>query len=206
VVAGWLAAGRAGTVTVFERAQRCCELVDRHPAWRKSETMTAMVCPDLSRVPMPGLPPPLSPRRVRRQPGARPDGVPLGVVAEAAMRADPRIVGPAAALESYLRRLPWTVQLFAAVDQDGAVRATAGCDVTAAAAGVFFVNTDPEWRSRGIAQAMTALALDAARTCGAEHASLDATGAGLRIYDRLGFAAVARATRFTGASRHADLG
>ena len=112
------------------------------------------------------------------------------------MRSDPRIEGPPATFADYLRSLPSTVRLFAGVDADGAVRATSGCDAFGPAASVFFVNTDPEWRGRGVGRAMTAVALDAARQRGARHASLDATGAALRIYERLGFESVTQATRF----------
>jgi len=65
-------------------------------------------------------------------------------------------------------------------------------------ASVFFVNTDPGWRRRGIGQEMTAAALRAARQSGARRASLDASDAGRSIYSRLGFEAVSPAVRFFG--------
>jgi predicted N-acetyltransferase YhbS len=60
-----------------------------------------------------------------------------------------------------------------------------------------FVNTDPNWRGRGIGQAMTAAALSAAQGLGAQHACLDATDAGQSIYSRLGFEPVTQTTRFS---------
>jgi GNAT superfamily N-acetyltransferase len=201
LVAALLADAHAGTVTVLNPAPWCGELIDRDPAWQEAEATTAMVRADLRNLPTGALPPPLSWRPVRRLPGDAADGVPLALAAEAALRADPRIAGPPAALASYLRGLPSSVELFAAVDPDGRVRATSGCTVTSAAAGVFFVNTDPEWCGRGIAQAMTAIALGRARRRGARHAALDATRAGVGLYTRLGFQPVARATTFTRVSR-----
>jgi ribosomal protein S18 acetylase RimI-like enzyme len=76
------------------------------------------------------------------------------------------------------------------------VRATCGCDVVGMAASVMFVNTDPAWRGRGIGRAMTAFALRAAKERGARHACLDATAAGVSIYQRLGFEVVTPTTRF----------
>src|SRR5262249_12877951 len=137
-------------------------------------------------------------REVRRLSDDAVEGVPLEQAVAAAMRADPRIDGPPAAFADYLRSLPPTAHLFAAVDaDDGAVRATSGCNAVGETASVFFVNTEPEWRRQGIAHAMTSQALAAALRRGARHASLDATGAGRRIYERLGFEAVAQVARFT---------
>jgi ribosomal protein S18 acetylase RimI-like enzyme len=87
------------------------------------------------------------------------------------------------------------IGLFAAVDGEGAVRATSGWGVFGTQASVIFVNTDPDWRGRGIGQAMTAAALRAAGDRGARQASLDATDAGRSIYRRLGFESAGRATR-----------
>jgi GNAT superfamily N-acetyltransferase len=190
----------AGTVQVLAEAPRCLEVMNEHPAWTRSETATAMVCPDLRTVPVVALPRGLTLREVRRLPADAADGVPLEQAVALAMRADPRIAGPPAAFADYLRSLPRTAHLFAAVDAGGAVRATSGCNVVGPTTSVFFVNTDPEWRGQGIGYAMTSQALGAARDRGARQASLDATGAGQRIYERLGFEAVTQATRFTVAS------
>ncbi len=96
----------------------------------------------------------------------------------------------------YLRALPAAIRLFAAVDEDGAVRATAGAGMFGNEASVMFVNTDPDWRRRGIGRAMTAAALRAARGCGALRAGLDASKAGTSIYVRIGFERVSPTTRF----------
>jgi len=61
---------------------------------------------------------------------------------------------------------------------------------------VIFVNTHPDWRGRGVGQAMTAAALRAAQNSGARRACLDSSDAGLSIYARLGFKTVARTKRF----------
>jgi ribosomal protein S18 acetylase RimI-like enzyme len=196
-IASLLSDAREGMVTVLAEARRCLELVERHPAWTRSETSMAMVHRDLQAAPTPVLPPELSLRPVRRLAGDDDDGVPLEQAVAAAKRADPRSKSSAAEFADYLRSLPRTVQLFAAVDTGGAVRATSGCFTFGGAASVFFVNTDHDWRRRGIGQAMTALALRAARDSGARTVSLDATGAGARIYERVGFEAVTEATRFT---------
>jgi ribosomal protein S18 acetylase RimI-like enzyme len=185
-----------GMVSVLAEARRCQELIDRHPDWTTSETGTAMVCRDLGVAPTLPLPSDLQLRPVRRVAEDARDGVPLEQAVAAAKRADPRSKSSAAEFAGYLRSLPSTVRLFAAIDAGGEVRATSGCFIAGSAASVFFVNTDAEWRRRGIGQAMTALALLAARDSGAEYASLDATGAGARIYERLGFEAVSQATRF----------
>lgn len=101
-------------------------------------------------------------------------------------------------LAGYLRSLSPAFRLLAAVDRDGAVRATSGVGVFGPRAAVVCVNTDPGWRSRGVGTAMTAAALGIARAAGAEQACLDASDAGSSIYRRLGFEAVARTTRFCG--------
>ena len=103
------------------------------------------------------------------------------------------------ALTTFLRSLPVTTQLFAAVDADGIVRATSGCQLAGGYARVIFVDTDPVWRRGGIATAMTSVALGAARGQGAREASLDASGAGRSIYLRLGFESAGQTIRFVAA-------
>jgi len=76
------------------------------------------------------------------------------------------------------------------------VRATSGSGAFGAEASVIFVNTQPDWRGRGIGQAMTVAALRVAQDHGARRASLDASAAGLSIYRRLGFETVSSTTRF----------
>jgi GNAT superfamily N-acetyltransferase len=77
------------------------------------------------------------------------------------------------------------------------VRATAGTRVAGAEATVFFVNTDPDWRRRGIGRAMTAAALHAARDLGATRAALDASDLGASIYLSLGFESAGTWTQFS---------
>jgi GNAT superfamily N-acetyltransferase len=186
---------RAGIINVFAAAERCAGLVGGHPAW-KSGRATAMICRDLHSVPAVPLPSELTFRPVRRLDDDARDGVPLEDAVAAATLADPRIDEPPEAFADFLRSLPRAIRLFAGVDGDGAVRATSGSGAFGAEANVIFVNTDPDWRDRGIGQAMTAAALRAAKDRGARRACLDATDVGLSIYLRLGFEAVSRTTRF----------
>jgi ribosomal protein S18 acetylase RimI-like enzyme len=196
VLAALLPDTRCGMVSVFAEAERCAELFHGDSAW-KAEPVTAMICPDLQTVPAVSLPGELTLRPVRRLAGApAPGGVALEDAAAAAMLADPRIEGPPDAFAGFLRSLPAAVRLFAAVDGDGAVRATSGSGAFGTEATVLFVNTDPGCRGRGIGRAMTAAALRAAQASGAERACLDATDAGLSIYLRLGLEVVGRTTRF----------
>jgi ribosomal protein S18 acetylase RimI-like enzyme len=112
------------------------------------------------------------------------------------MSASSAIEDPPAVFAEYLRSLPSTFRLFAAIDNHGAVRATSGFGVFGRYATVIFVNTDPDRRGRGIGQAMTAQALRAASCAGARQASLDASEAGRSIYLRLGFETAGTAIRF----------
>jgi GNAT superfamily N-acetyltransferase len=184
---------RSGMLTVFAVAERCAALAFGS-GWRADDT-TAFVLRDLASVPAVPLPEGLALRPVRRLLDD-PAGVALEDAAAAAMTADPDIRGGLEDFSGYLRSLPAPTRLFAAVDADGAVRATSGFGVFGTAASVMFVNTDPGWRGRGIGRAMTAAALHAARGVGARHACLDATEAGRSIYLRLGFEVVSATTRF----------
>jgi ribosomal protein S18 acetylase RimI-like enzyme len=195
VLSALLENARAGIVDVFATAARCARLIDGDPAW-PAETVTAMICRELETVPAVSLPGELTLRPVRRLADDAPDGVPLADAVAAAALADPRITDPQAVAD-FLRSLPAEMRLFAAVDGDGVVRATAGSGAFGRHASVIFVNTDPTWRGRGVGGAMTAAALRAALQSGARHAGLDATEAALRIYQRLGFEVVAPASRFS---------
>ena len=181
-------------ITVCAAASRCAKLIDGHPAWR-SGTATTMVCPDLHAVPSVSLPGELTLRPVRRLAEDAHNGVPLTQAIAAAGRADPGITDPDA-LADHLRALPAAFGLFAAVDGAGVVRATSGSGTFGTTASVIFVNTDPDWRGRGIARAMTATALRAAEQSGARHAGLDASDAAVPIYLRLGFQAATPLRRF----------
>ncbi len=187
---------RNGTVAVFAAAVRSAELLERDPAW-SSETATAMIRRELRSLPQLPLPGSLTLRPVRRVAEDPSDGVPLEDALALAVRADSRIEDPPTAVAAFLGSLPSSARLLVAVDDCGAVRATSGSSVFGEAASVFFVNTDPDWRGRGIGQAMTAAALRSAREAGARYACLDATDEALGIYSRLGFETVTAITRFS---------
>lgn len=186
----------AGMISVLGRATRCHRLMGAQLGWR-SEVVTAMVCHDLRRIPSVSLPSELTLRPVRRLPADEPTGIALPDAVAAAIRAAPAIEDPPQRFADYLRSLAPTFRLFAAVDREETVRATSGSGVFGRHATVFFVGTDPEWRRRGIGQAMTAHALTAARDAGAIHACLDASAAGRSIYRRLGFEPAGTLTQFS---------
>lgn len=195
VIAGLLPDARAGMISVFPAADRCAELIARQSAWR-SDTVTAMICPDLRLVPMLSLTSRLRLRPVRRLREDPGDGVPLQDAVAAAIAASPAIDDPPEVFAEYLRSLPTAIRLFAAIDADGVVRATSGAGAYGTEASVLFVNTDPGWRRQGIGLAMTAAALRSARARGARRACLEASDAGASIYKRLGFEPVTQITRF----------
>jgi GNAT superfamily N-acetyltransferase len=186
----------ARIITVFAEAVRCRDLIQQAAHWH-GEDATAMICRDLTEVPT--LPPPsgLTIRPVHRAPGDPTDGVPLEDAAQACLRADPQTAGhPLPGFIGFLQSLPPSTRLLAAVDDQGMVRATAGSSALGPDANVYFVSTDEQWRHRGVATAMTSAALVWARDAGAQEACLDASAAGLSIYLRLGFEAVATSTLF----------
>lgn len=195
VVAGLLPDVSAGTITVLATAPRCTELLVGQAAW-KARTTTAMIGRDLHLVPELPLPSGLTLRSVRRCPDDPAGGVALRDAVAVAIRADPS-EGDPAALEGYLSALPSAMQLFAAVDGDGVVRATSGFGVFERWAHVLFVNTEPGSRRRGIGRAMTAAALRAALAAGAQRACLDASDVARPIYERLGFEVVDGAIQFS---------
>ena len=196
VLAALLPEVRAGTIGVVTAATRCLGLVASDPAWT-ANTVTAMACRNLGKIPVTPLPKELALRPVRRLAGDEPAGVRLEDAVAAAMSADPRIEDEPRALADYLRSLPPSFRLFAAVESNDAVRATSASGVFGTYAHVMFVNTHRDWRRRGIGQAMTGAALRAARDSGATRACLDATTAGRAIYERLGFDVAAQVTRFS---------
>lgn len=190
---------QGGTIKVYEAAARSTALVHEVLGWH-GDVATAMVCRDLAAVPERALPPELTLHPLRRRTTDGADGVDLDDAVALAALADPTIEDPAM-LAAYLRSLPEQFRFWAAVDEDGAVRATSGRGVFDDEATVIFVNTDPAWRRRGIGEAMTAEALRAAAGAGARRACLDASGAGLAIYRRLGFEPVTGITLFSGMAR-----
>ncbi len=194
-LAALLPEAKAGMIRVFATAGRCAQLVADRLGW-SSDTVSAMVSRELSTIHSPALPSDLTMREVRRSAAGERGGVALEDAVAAAMSAAPTIKGPPEAFAQYLRSLPPTFRLFAAVDGEGQVRATSGHGVFGQYTTVIFVNTDPGWRGRGIGQAMTAHALRAAQRVGARHASLDASEAGRSIYLRLGFESAGTLIRF----------
>jgi GNAT superfamily N-acetyltransferase len=151
-----------------------------------------MVCPDLDALPDPPLPAGLALRPIRRLAADPPGGVSLEDAVALVRLANPAVGG----LADHLRSLPPAFRLLAAVDGDGVVRATSGAGAFGSAARVLLVDTHPAWRGRGIATAMTAAALHAARDAGARVACLDASDAGRSIYARLGFEVAGATTQF----------
>jgi ribosomal protein S18 acetylase RimI-like enzyme len=195
-LADLLGQARAGTVNVFAGASRCTALLEARAGWLTAGPTTAMVRPELSSLPNPRLPAGLTIRAVARLPGDPVDAVPLEDAAALVVAVDPMVGEPPEELAAYLRSLPAELRLLAAVDAAGAVRATGGGGAFGLGATVVFISTDTGWRGRGVATAMTAAALRAAREAGATRAVLDASDAGRGIYTRLGFEAVARTTRY----------
>jgi GNAT superfamily N-acetyltransferase len=172
-------------VGVLADAPRCVELL--RGAGRAGQQLRAMVCRDVASVPRLPLPAGLTHRPVQRVEDD-PVGVPLESATQACVTADAasRLTGPGLA-ELLRSRAPASTRLFAALDDDGVVRATSGSTVTASECGVIFVSTDRAWRGQGVGTAMTAAAIRAAADLGARSACLEATDAGRSIYARLGF-------------------
>jgi len=195
-LAALLRDARVGRINVFAEAARCAELVRSETQWNADEP-TAMIFRDLRVVPGLALPPDLTLRPVRRTDDEPAGGVPLEDAVAAVRREASGTDGPPDMLASYLRSLPPSTRLFCAVDSENAVRATSGCSTFGTEASVFFVNTDPGWRRRGIARTMTATALRAALASGARRASLDSSDAGISTYRTLGFECIGRVTRFS---------
>jgi ribosomal protein S18 acetylase RimI-like enzyme len=186
-----------GVVNVFDSAPRCDEFMRRLPGWRAERPATAMVCRDIDAVPAATLPDGLVLRPVNRLGSQAPGAVPLGEAVAVAVASDPGIIEPADEFARFLRGLPSSVRLFAAVNGDGMARATSGCDVFGEDARIFFVNTEPDWRGRGIGSAMTREALRAAARSGAHRAVLDSTDAAASLYMRLGFEVAGRLARYS---------
>lgn len=159
---------------------------------------TAMITRDLSRTSTTALPLDLTVRAVRRTEDDPATDVPLMDAVVLTVRADPDDESLTTdALSAFLRGLPPTVRLIAAVDREGAVVGTAGVGVYGRYAHIILVNTEPDRRGEGVGRAMTGLALADARERGATAAYLDASDDGRRLYDGMGFETAAALTRFT---------
>ncbi len=187
-------------MNVFDTASRCDEFMRGQPGWTAERPSTAMVCRDVRVVPAVTLPAGLVLRPVNRLASDAADAVPLNDAVGVAIASDPDITGTVDQFAGFLQSLPTSVRLFAAVDERGFARATSGCDVFGDYARVFFVNTEPGWRRRGVGAAMTVEALRAAASSGARTAFLDATADGAPVYLRLGFETAGRLTRYSRAA------
>lgn len=185
-----------GTIRVLDAARRCAALLRREEKWAPN-AVTGMVASELPAVRHRPLPGGLTLRPVCRVPAEGLDGVPLVDAVGAAGRATGAGQAPNPGLVTYLRSLPPSAGLFAAVDGDGVVRGTSGSQAFGSEAYVFFVNTDSAWQRRGVGLAMTAVALGAAARSGATRASLDASESGVALYRRLGFTAMGGLTQFS---------
>jgi ribosomal protein S18 acetylase RimI-like enzyme len=194
-LAGLLAGARVGMIKVAAAAPRCAELVAGTLGWDFDRT-TAMAGRQIGTTPELALPPGLTLAPVRRLADDPPGGVALEPVVALSIAVAPVIGDSARQRLEAIRGWPAAFRLFAARDADGRVRASAGCGVFGEHADIMFVNTDPAWRRRGVATAMTAHALRVANRAGARHACLDASGAGASIYRRLGFEDAGGLTRF----------
>lgn len=182
----------AQVVTVMTAAAGACAHLRQLGRYHEAST-TGMLADDLAAVPEPPLPAPLRLCDV----GAGGDAaVSWADAAAACQRADDTAAAMTLdAFVAFLRSVPGGAFL-AAVGDDGVVRATAGSSTVDGVAAVIFVSTDPALRGRGVATAMTAAALHAARRRGALTACLNASAAGRGIYRRLGFAEVAEVSMF----------
>lgn len=185
-----------GTIRVYQEAHRCVERLQQDVRW-SAKPVTAMVCHDLRTVPEPALPEGLSLRAVRRVSDDPPSDVPLVEAVAAAARATAPGEVIVAELVTYLTSLPTGSRVLAALDGDGVVRGTSASRTFLRDAYVFFVNTDPDWRRRGVGLSMTAAALRSAASTGARRASLDASGPAVALYRRLGFAVGGQITQFS---------
>jgi hypothetical protein len=128
LIAEVASAGR-GVVNVFERASRCNEFLRGQPGWSAGRPEMAMVLRDVQAVTGATLPDGLDLRPVNRVASEAPDAVPLKDAVAVAILSDLGITESADDAAEYLRALPSSVRLFAAVDERGVARATSACHV-----------------------------------------------------------------------------
>jgi ribosomal protein S18 acetylase RimI-like enzyme len=186
----------ARVVNVFAAAQRCAATLAAQAGYRP-EPAAAMMHARLAAIDGPDLPAGLTIRPVCTVSPTAPGEVSLEDAAAAAMRSDPGATPMAdlAGFVGYLRSVP-NAHYLVATDGDGGIRATAAAAVFGSTTSVYFVNTDREWRRRGVGAAITAAALRRAAQAGAERAVLDSSSLGRSIYRRLGFQVVSETTIF----------
>lgn len=186
----------ARVVNVFAGAERCAATLAAEAGYRH-EPAVAMVHARLAAIDEIDLPDGLTIRPVSTASRATPHEVLLEAAAEAAMRSDPGAAPMAdlAGFVGYLRSVP-NAHYVVATDDEGNVRATAAAAVFGSTTSVYFVNTDPAWRRRGVGAAITAAALRRAAGAGAERAVLDSSALGRPIYRRLGFQVVSETSLF----------
>jgi ribosomal protein S18 acetylase RimI-like enzyme len=184
-----------GVVMVFEGAWRSHELLCNRPGWAAGEAQLAMVLTTIDDGTPSALPDGLALRPVEGPAFHDVLTVPLEDAIAVAVASDPSIEDPAGAA-AYFGALPPSARLFAAVDASGVAHATSACHVFGEYAQIFFVNTEPTWRRRGVGQAMTFEALRAAAAAGARRAFLHATEDAVSIYERLGFEPVGMVSRY----------
>lgn len=182
-------------VMVFEEAERSHELLRNRPGWTAGEAQLAMVLTAIESGTSSVLPDGLALRPVQGPAFHDVLTVPLDEAIAVAVGSDPSIEDPDGAAV-YFSSLPPSARLFAAIDASGVAHATSACHVFGEYAQIFFVNTKPSWRRRGIGQAMTFEALRAAASAGARRALLHATEDGVSIYERLGFEPVGMVSRY----------
>jgi ribosomal protein S18 acetylase RimI-like enzyme len=186
-----------GAAMIFEQASRCNEFLRSQPGWSAERSEIGMVLRDLQAAKGDTLPDGLELRHVILAASETPDGVPLKDAVTVAIASDLGIKESVDDVAGYLSALPSSVRMLAAVDESGTARATSACHVFGDYAQVFFVNTEPAWRRRGIGQAMTLEALKTAARLGARQALLHATDDGASLYERLGFEAVGLISRYS---------
>lgn len=188
---------RRGVAYVLERASLCHEFLRAQPGWSAGRMEVAMVLRDVQAVTGATLPEGLDLRPVHRIASEAPNAVPVQDAAAVAIASDLGITESADDVAGFLSRLPPSVRIFAAVDERGVARATSACHIFGEYAQVFFVNTEPAWRRRGIGRAMTLEALRAAASLGARRALLHATDEGASVYKQLGFEPIGLLTRYS---------
>jgi ribosomal protein S18 acetylase RimI-like enzyme len=101
----------------------------------------------------------------------------------------------------YGREAPWR-RFVGTID--GAVAGTSGLMVSERLCGIYNVTTVPDARRRGVASAMTGMALREGRERGYEVAILGASEMGYSVYRRLGFEEICRLTFYVFDPRSAD--